>query len=295
MNLFKFYDSFHLFSWAVMLLLLLIMNILTVTTFTVDLLVAHCCMSCSAGVSFHPTFSPAKWPSQPVTGRWCLWECGQSAPHSTGWQPQSQPCSCCASLKKASVSSYKCADVFNFHQTCQSPRVVSFPICSCHACTPLWKVAEEVFSLFESLLAFWTRSPQQSAHMQSKLNIVLKCDCIRSGICFLVGLSFLNQQLIKGRKKSKICMKLRLVKTAEQSSRLCALRKEQESTKRESWMWFNLQRQLTLLLMPVLKMIFGKQEALWRTRSMRLSWDSSILVQFHDLPNQTWLLIANKE
>lgn len=158
-NLLKFYDSSHLFSWAVMVLLLLIMNILIIITLTVDLLVAHCCMSCSAGVSFHPTFSPAKWPTLPVIGRWCLWECGQSAPHSTGWQPQSQPCSCCASLKKASVSSYKFADVFfHFHQMGQSPSTVSFPICSCLPCTPRWELAGKVSSPFESLLAFWTRS-----------------------------------------------------------------------------------------------------------------------------------------
>lgn len=37
---------------------------------------------------------------------------------------------------------------------------------------------------------------------------------------------------------------------------------------------------------------FGKQEALQGTT--RLSWDSSILVQLHDLPNLTYLLTANK-
>lgn len=140
-----------------MLLLLLNMNILIVITPTVDLLVAHSYMSCSVGV-FHPTFSPAKWPSLPVIGRWCLWECGQSAPHSTGWQPQSQPCSCCASLKKASVSSYKFADVFSFPlnrpepQSCVSPHLLLPSLhTSLRAC---WKG----FLSFESLLAFWTRS-----------------------------------------------------------------------------------------------------------------------------------------
>lgn len=152
-----------------MLLLLLIMNILIVITLTVDLLVAHCYMSCSAGLSFHPTFSPAKWPSQPVIGRWCLWERGQSALHSTGWQPQSQPCSCCASLKKASVSSYKFADVFSFPWNRPEPQSCFFPhllLPSLHtSLRGCWKCF-----LSESLLAFWNKSLQQSAHKQSKLN-----------------------------------------------------------------------------------------------------------------------------
>lgn len=103
------------------------MNILIVATLPVVLLVVHCNMSCSAAVSSHPTFFPAKWLSLPAVGRWCLWECGQSAPHSTGWQPQSQPCSCCASLKKASVSSYKFADVFSFPSNRPEPQSCFFP------------------------------------------------------------------------------------------------------------------------------------------------------------------------
>lgn len=124
---------------VVLLLLLVVMNILIVITLTGDLLVTNCNMQsawvfCSAGVSFHPVFSPAKWLSLPVIGRQCLWERGQSAPHSTGWQPQSQPCSCCASLKKVSVSSYKFADVISFPsnrpgapELALSPSALAFP------------------------------------------------------------------------------------------------------------------------------------------------------------------------
>lgn len=260
MNLFKFYYFSHLFFWAVMLSLLLIMNILIVITLTVDLLVAHCYMSCSVGVSFHPTFSPAKWLSLPVTRRWCLWERGQSAPHSTGWQPQSQPCSCCASLKKASVSSYKFADVISF----PSNRPESQSCLFLHLLLP---------SLHTSLRACWKGflSIWKPAGILNKVTAVRCSQVVKTQHSLEMRLYqtrtllfsryelFLINSFQKGERKAKFVWSQGWWKLlAEQPSRLCALRKEQESTKRESWMWFSLQRQVTLLLMPVLRMIFWK-------------------------------------
>lgn len=117
---------------VVLLLLLDAMNILNVITLTGDLLVANHYMQCaqvfcSAGVSFHPVFSPVKWLSLPVIGRQCLWERGQSARHSTGWHPQSQPCSCCASLKRSQSALTNLLMLFHFHQTGQEPQSCFFP------------------------------------------------------------------------------------------------------------------------------------------------------------------------
>lgn len=100
-------------------------------------------MFCSARVSFYPVFSAVKWLCLPSVRTQCLWERGQSALHSTGWQPQNQPCSCCTSLKKVSVSSYKFADVTSFPpnrpgapELSLSPSAFPYPCTLLRAC---WK------------------------------------------------------------------------------------------------------------------------------------------------------------
>lgn len=239
-----------------MLLLLLIMNILIVITLTVDLLVAHCYMSCSAGLSFHPTFSPAKWPSQPVIGRWCLWERGQSALHSTGWQPQSQPCSCCASLKKASVSSYKFADVFSFPWNRPEPQSCFFPhllLPSLHtSLRGCWKCF-----LSESLLAFWNKSLQQSAHKQSKLN------SLEMWLYQIRTLLFRRSELfwINNFQREKEKQSLYEVKVVENCRGILQTLCPQEGTGEYKEGIMNViqsAKASDAALMPVLKMIFWK-------------------------------------
>ena len=139
------------------------------------------------------------------------------------------------------------------------PRAVSFPICSCLPCTPCWELAEKLSPSFQSLLALRARSLQQGASKQAKLHTVFKWDCIRLGLWFF----FLNLFWSTAYEREKGKQNLYGVKVGVsrlQSTRPDSLpsgraRRAQRGT---LWMRFSLQRQGTLLPVPVLERVSWK-------------------------------------
>lgn len=189
MNLLKFYDSSHLF-WAVMLLLLLIMSILIVITYCGS----ACCsllyvLQCWCIISPHIFSSRVTQPAcnwKMVFVRvWskCTAQHRMTASKSAlqllcffekGLSQLLQICWCFfISIKRA-----RAPELF------LSPSALAFP-------AHLTESLLEGFPL--CLKACWHSGQghcRQGAHKWSKLDIVLKCDCIRSGLSFLVGMSF---------------------------------------------------------------------------------------------------------
>lgn len=159
-------------SCAVVLLpLLIIMDILIAITFTVDL-VANCYMKsawvfCSAGVSFHPVFSSAKWLSLSLGYGVCE---RMVKVHCTAQDDSLEVRPAAVVLWKRPQSALtNLLMLFHSIRQAGSPRAVSLPICSCHPCTPCWELAEKASSFSQSLLALWTRSLWQGACKQSNL------------------------------------------------------------------------------------------------------------------------------
>lgn len=285
---------------VVLLLLLVVMNILIVTTLSVDQLVASCCMWSAwvfwhGGVSFHPVFSPVKWLSLPVIGRLFVrvWsKC--TAQHRVTASKSALQLLCF--FEKASVSFYKFADVISFPSN--TPGAPELFLCP-SAPAFLAYLAESLLERFPlHFKACWHSEPGHSNEVlanSQNLAVSSSQSCSWNVIVSEQDLAFwwcMNLFLsiaCKRRKKSKTCLKSRLMKAVCRAvvQTLCPQEGKGEHKKGIVNGIQPAEASDTDAYDSSGDDFFGKQEALQRTQTTGLSWDSNNTVQLYDLAKLT--------